>query len=107
MTFYKKSTGRAGAVVVLVAICLVGVLTVVAIAIDGGMQLEYRRRCQATADAAAMAAACDIFIGNSIDTAKTSARTTASLCGYSNDGTTNSVAVNIPPLAGDHIGDDN
>ena len=56
---HRKS--RRGATVVLVAVCLTVILAFVAIAIDGGGLLEQRRQAQATADAAALAAAEDLF----------------------------------------------
>ena len=52
---------RSGAIVVLVAVCLMVILAFVAIAIDGGGLLELRRKAQATADAASLAAAEDLF----------------------------------------------
>src|SRR6187200_873919 len=52
---------RRGAIVVLVACCLTIILAFVALAIDGGGLLELRRKSQATADAAAFAAAEDLF----------------------------------------------
>ena len=58
----KTATRRgAGTVTVLVAICLTAILGVVGIALDGGMMLDNRRRVQATADAAALAAASDLL----------------------------------------------
>ena len=50
-----------GTVTVLVAITLTGILGAVAIALDGGLMLDNRRRVQAAADAAALAAASDLF----------------------------------------------
>jgi hypothetical protein len=83
---------------------------VAAIALDGGLMLDQRRRLQVAADAAALAAATDLYANylsnNGIDggTAKASALTTAAAQGYNNDGTSNIVTVNIPPTSGDHIG---
>jgi hypothetical protein len=50
----------------------------------------------------------DWSIGQGADTdggAKKSALTTAAANGYSNDGVTSTVVVNIPPLTGDHVGE--
>jgi hypothetical protein len=88
---------------------MVIVLSVIAVSLDGGILLTERRRVQGAADAAALAAAADLFkyyaSNNGKDTggtAKQSALTTASADGYSSG----EVTVNIPPKAGDHIGVD-
>jgi hypothetical protein len=97
--------------VVLVAISLVAILAVVAIALDGGLLLDNYRRVQSAADAAALAAADDLFnsyrTNNGLDssgTAKASALSTAGANGYSNDGVTSVVTVNIPPKSGNFVG---
>jgi hypothetical protein len=84
-------------------LCLAFLLGTAAVVLDGGMLLAERRRAQATADAAALAAAADLFkhyaTNNGIDmgSAKTSALTTANANGYSNDGTTSVVTVRVNP----------
>ena len=102
---------RRGQVVVLVAVCLAGILGVTALSIDGGALLEQRRRAQAAADAAAMAAATDLYnnyrTANGQDpngTAKASALAAAAANGYTNDGATSVVTVNIPPVSGIAVG---
>jgi len=112
----QKSTGlksrRRGAIVLFVAVCLTVLLGMVAIALDGGVLLTERRHAQAAADAAALAAACDLYknygtnggLDNSSGTAKASALSTAASNGYANDGTSSVVTVNIPPTSGDYIG---
>jgi hypothetical protein len=106
-----RSEMRRGTVVVLVALCLVGIVGVVAIALDGGFMLDKRRFAQATADAAALAAAVDLYqnfpknSGNDVlKTAYQSALTTAAAMGFANDGTNSVVTVNIPPLSGSFSG---
>lgn len=104
-----NSPRRPGVVVPLVAILLIGLLGVVAIAIDGGLLLAQKRRVQAVADAAALAAAIDLFqnysTGSGLDpngTAARSAQGTAKDNGYA-DGTGGvTVKVNIPPQAGSY-----
>jgi len=104
-------TVRRGAVVPLVAICLVAVLAFTALAIDGGLLLCDRRNIQEAADAAALAAAIDLYNNsatyNGLDgsgSAATSAKKTAADNGYT-DGTNNvTVKVNIPPLSGPYTG---
>jgi hypothetical protein len=52
---------RSGKVAPFVAVCLVGLFSVTAIALDGSLLLADRRQAQSTADAAALAAAIDLF----------------------------------------------
>jgi hypothetical protein len=85
-------------------------LGIAAISLDGGVLLTERRHAQATADAAARAAACDLYANFAINggsdpkgTAAASALATASANGYANDGITSTVTVNIPPKSGDHV----
>jgi Flp pilus assembly protein TadG len=93
---------RRGAIVVLVACCLSVILAFVAISIDGGSLLEQRRQAQATADAAALAAAEDLFRkypqNNGLDadgTAVSRALAIAATNGFSNDGTVSIVTVRV------------
>ena len=95
---------RRGAIIVLVAVSLAVVLAFVAIALDGGMLLEERRQAQATADAAALAAADDLFRNfpqsRGVDlsgNAETRARAIAANNGYSGDGTQSIVTVRTSP----------
>lgn len=95
---------RRGAIVVLVAVCLAFVLAFVAIAVDGGGLLEQRRNAQATADAAALAAAEDLFrkfpANKGVDmegTADDAAHAIAAANGFTNDGTSNVVTVRLNP----------
>jgi hypothetical protein len=106
----SKSPKRRGSVAVLVAICLIAIFGVVAIALDGGLLLDDHREVQSAADAAALAAAVDLFVNYNANqgsdpsgTAAASARATASANGYSNDGTTSVVTVNIPPKSGNFV----
>jgi Putative Flp pilus-assembly TadE/G-like len=105
------SQKRRGVVAVLVAVCLVAILAVTAIAIDGGMLMEDRRNVQAAADAAALAAANQLYEGWSANKgldkdgkASDTAFLTASANSYTNDGTRSVVTVNIPPATGDYVG---
>jgi hypothetical protein len=84
---------------------------VLAITLDGGGLLAERRHAQSTADAAALAAAADLYANYKTNsgadtggTAKASALSVANANGYSNDGTHSTVTVHIPPTAGDHVG---
>jgi len=102
---------RRGMIAVLVLLCLAVLLGVAAIALDGGMALTERRRAQDVADAAALAAASDLFahyqtnLGQDVNgTAAASALSIAKANGYSNDGTRSIVTVRVspaPPVQGD------
>jgi Flp pilus assembly protein TadG len=101
---------RRGSVALLVALCLVGFVGVAAIALDGGVLVDKRRHVQAAADAAALAAAVDMYQtypkNSGMDVLKTayqSALTTAAAMGFTNDGANSVVTVNIPPLSGPFI----
>ncbi len=102
---------RAGVIAVLVAVCLVVILAMAAISFDGGSLLAERQKAQAVADAAAYAAAADLYYNywsnmglDPRGTAKASALATAAANGYGNDGVTTTITVNIPPQSGDSIG---
>jgi Flp pilus assembly protein TadG len=95
---------RKGAIVVLVAFCMIVILAFVAIAVDGGVLLEQRRLTQATTDAAAMAAAEDLFRSypqnKGLDTGGTAqgrALAIAAANGYTNDGSASVVTVRVNP----------
>jgi hypothetical protein len=111
MQAFGADRRRRGVSLVLIVVSLVSLMGVLAISLDGGMLLTERREAQATADAAAMAAAADMYWMYFVDfgadsggTAKAAAFYTASLNGYANDGVQTKVTVNIPPLSGDYVG---
>ena len=100
---------RKGSILLITALLLVALVGVMAIALELGALMTERRHAQSVADAAALAAASDLSynfgINNGTDpqgTAKASALATATAAGYRNDGTTTTVTINIPPLAGDY-----
>ena len=101
---------RRGMVAAQVAVSFTALLGVTALLVDGGLVLSERRHAQATADAAAMAAASDLYAnwnsnaGVDNGSAKSSALSVAASNGYANDGTNSTVTINIPPLAGNFIG---
>ena len=95
---------RRGMVLVQLALALSLLMTVLAVGVDLGFLLVERRHAQATADAAALAAASDLYAkwntnkgADSGGTANSSALGVASDNGYTNDGTTSKVTVNISP----------
>ena len=106
-----RSKQRHGVVAVLVAVCLVALVSIVALVLDGGTLFDQKRKVQAATDSAAMAAAVDLFsnfqTGQGLDpsgTAKASALLTAKADGFANDGTISVVTVNIPPASGPFAG---
>ncbi len=95
-------------VAVQVTLCLVPLCGVTAFAIDVGLMMEYRRRVLAATDAAALAAADDLYQNYSKNggldpggTASTSATAAAAANGFSANST---LTVNIPPLSGPFTG---
>jgi len=112
MLLYRGSQSRRpGAVVVMVAVCLTLLMAILAISLDGGSLLAERRHAQATADAAALAAASDLYekywTNSGLDlngTAVASALRTAADNGYSNDGSVSRVTVHVPPQTGRYAG---
>lgn len=114
MPLVKTLRGRRrGLIAILVALLLTGMLGVTAISVDGGLLQDNRRRVQSAADAAALAAATQLFRNYpSISTsnfdpggyANTDALASAASNGYSNDGTDSTVTVHIPPTSGPFTG---
>jgi hypothetical protein len=98
-------------VVIVVAVSLIVLLGITAITVDGGMLYNELRKVRATADAAAMAAACDLFENypknQGLDPANKAhdiARNVAASNGYRHNGTTCTVTVSIPPSSGPYKG---
>jgi hypothetical protein len=111
MLIRSRRTARPGKVVVLVALCLVPLMAVVSIVIDGGALMSDRRQAQRAADCAALAAATDMYKNylaqagsDSSGTARQSALTTAAANGFNNDTTNSTVTVNVPPKSGAFAG---
>jgi hypothetical protein len=95
---------RRGNVAILAAVCLVPLMGILALVLDGGMIMDNRRQLQTGADMAALAAVTDMFTNyltnHGLDpngTAKQSALSNAQSNGFNNDGTTNTVTVNVSP----------
>ena len=107
MLHTRSHSRRRGITVPAVALVLTGLLGITARAIDGGLLLSDRRRAQGAADAAALAAAIDLydnflsqFGADTNSTASNSAFKTAADNGFSNGVNGTKVVVNIPPLSG-------
>src|SRR5207244_2014700 len=100
---------RRGIVAALGIVCLVAVIGMVVIAVDGGVLFDERRQVQLAADAAALAGAVDLFTNSKTNdgkdpkgTAQTSALTTAAANGFTTNNST--ITVNIPPQSGPFTG---
>ncbi|HYN81551.1 MAG TPA: pilus assembly protein TadG-related protein [Gemmatimonadaceae bacterium] len=97
---------RRGAILPLVAVSLVGVMSVTALAIDVGSLQRQRRIAQTAADAGATAGAHEIFRAQPQDSVFASAHAETTRNGFTNgtDGVT--VSVYNGPVSGFYIGDD-
>src|SRR5271166_5840892 len=100
----QAGSTRRGMVAAQVVLCLSVLMAMLAVVADGGLLLAERRHAQATADATALAAASDLYakwnpnLGTDPSgTALASALDVAAANGYTNDGTTSKVTVNISP----------
>jgi hypothetical protein len=102
---------RRGTVAILAAVCLTGILGFAALSLDAALLLQDRRTAQAAADSAALAAANNLFDNyranqglDSDGAAVNEALAAAAANGFTNDGISSTVTVNIPPKSGDHVG---
>src|SRR4051794_40204868 len=100
-----KSEKRRGVVATLVAISLVAILGVVAIALDGGLLLDNKRQVQSAADAAALAAASELYVNwatsKGLDASgkgKLSALATAAANGFPSNATSSATVTFSPGL---------
>jgi Flp pilus assembly protein TadG len=96
-------TQRPGRTLVMFVMLTPVLLGMVGLTIDGGLMLAVYRQTQNAADAAATAAAYDLFNGLSSGTAKTTGGNYVTGQSYSNLSGAN-VTINIPPLSGPHAG---
>ncbi|WP_439624366.1 hypothetical protein [Gemmata sp.] len=103
---------REGTVVVAVAVSLIGLLSFLALSIDGGFVLEKRQNARAVADAAAMTAAGELYARwqtspSGLDpdgSIAALAKKVASTGGYADGVNGVTVTVNIPPTSGQFVG---
>jgi hypothetical protein len=110
----KTRNARRGTVAVLTALCLIGVMGFAALALDAALLHNDRRSAQAAADAAALAAAGNLFANyrtyagtDPLGSAAKEAKAAAKANGFNDDGVTNSVTVNVSPAkyeGGPHAG---
>jgi hypothetical protein len=105
----RTNPRRPGNVVAVTAVCLVGILSVTALALDGGLLMEKRRGVQTAADSAALAAAADLYwnwftnfgkTDTPEGTAVAAAKAQAKANGYEDGVNGVTVTVNILPKSG-------
>ncbi|MCX7823976.1 MAG: pilus assembly protein TadG-related protein [Verrucomicrobiae bacterium] len=90
---------RSGQVLVVTAVCIIGLLAIVGLIADGGMLAVNRRHAQRAADAAALAGAWELRAGSGA-TQEANARAAAiNLALLNGAPSTNCVLVEIPPAA--------
>ena len=93
----KAGKTEKGQAIILIVLTIVGLLGLVALAVDGGLAYADRRQAQNAADASALDAALAKIRGGNWQSEGLARAVTN---GFDNNGTTNSVSVNNPPLAG-------
>lgn len=86
---------------ILIVFSIIGLLGMTALAIDGGNAYVDRRRAEAAASAAALTASITRIEGGDW---RAAALAVARTNGYDNDGVTNTVEMNTPPLSGPFAG---
>jgi hypothetical protein len=111
----RRAARRRGVVAVLVAVLLVAILGVIALVLDGGVLRDSYRSVQGASDAAAMAAASELFVNypaivasnygdcDPNGAARAAALASAAANGFPNDGVHAAVTVSIPPQSGPFV----
>src|SRR5437016_4623057 len=103
----KDKARRGGVVLPLLVVSLAVLLGIVALVMDGGRLLDERRHAQAAADAAALAAAADLYANYTSyqgTDPSGSAKAAALASALSNSFASGAVTVNIPPQSGTFAG---
>ena len=107
MTRSPSPTDRRGTVLVKVLVCLSALVAIAALTTDGGRMVDERRRAQAAADAAALAAGKDLYAhwwtnfgADPAGSARTAAEQAAAAYGYP----ASAVTVRVPPASGTYAG---
>ncbi len=98
----KPKTSERGQAIIIIVFAIIGVIGMAALAIDGGNAYVDSRRAETAASAAALTAALTRIEGGNW---RAAALATALANGYNNDGETNVVELNTPPLSGPYAGD--
>lgn len=97
-----KRRGESGQAIILIVFTIIGLIGVSALAIDGVNAFIDSRRADTAASAAALTAALTRIEGGNW---RAAALATAAANGYDNNGVTNTVELNTPPLEGPYAKD--
>jgi len=92
-----KPISERGQAIILIVFSIIGLFGISALAIDGGSAYLERRKAQNAADAASLSGAISRIEGGSW---REAALASAKSNGYDNDGVTNTVELNTPPIGG-------
>lgn len=101
-SFTRSKRSERGQAIILIVFSIIGIIGMSALAIDGGNAYIDNRRAETAASAAALTAALTRIEGGDW---RAAALATAKTNGYDNNGTTNTVELNTPPLNGPYVGD--
>jgi hypothetical protein len=96
-SFHHYPFSERGQALILIVFAIIGLFGVSALAIDGGRAYLERRNLQAAADAAALSGALKRIEGGNW---RAAALASADSNGYDNDGISNTVELNTPPIDG-------
>ena len=96
-----RKIGERGQAMILIVFSIIGLLGMSALAIDGGNAYIDRRKAETAASAAALTASITRIEGGNW---RAAALATARANGYDNNGVTNTVELNTPPLNGPYVG---
>lgn len=97
----KSKKSEKGQAMILIVFSIIGLLGMSALAIDGGNAYADRRKAETAAAATALTASLTRIQGSDW---RAAALATAQANGYDNNGVTNTVELNTPPLNGPYIG---
>ena len=97
----NRKKGERGQAMILIVFSIIGLLGMSALAIDGGNAYVDRRKAETAASAAALTASITRIQGGNW---RAAALATARANGYDNNGVTNTVELNTPPLNGPYVG---
>lgn len=101
----KRLGQEHGQILMLSAVLVAALLGFLGLVIDAGLFYSERRQAQNAADEASLAAANELAQLGSVADATTAALNNAAANGFDNDGISNTVTVNIPPISGERAGD--
>ena len=100
-TLPARNRSEKGQAMILIVFSIIGLIGMTALAIDGGNAYVDSRRAETAASAAALTAATTRIEGGNW---RAAALLTASDNGYNNDGITNTVELNTPPIISEDYG---